>query len=197
MNPELNTEIAITAARLVVEEGLEYGQAKTRALRTLGLPARTALPGNDELEDQVREYLALFHADTQPAELAALRALAADWMERLAEFRPHLTGAVWRGTATRLSNIFLQLYCDDSKSTEIALLNQGIDFDVDQARNAKGDTVDRLLIAAMCRPLNEMVTIALTILDYDDQRGALKPDARGRSERGDLNALRQLLKEQD
>ena len=193
MTAELTTEIAATAARLVVEEGLEYGPAKTRALKTLGLPARTALPTNDELEDQVRDYLAIFCADTQPEELRALRELAAVWMERLAEFRPHLSGAVWRGTATRLSNIHLQLYCDDSKSCEIALLNQGIAYDVGQARNARGQTVDQLILDAPCRALNERIPIALTILDYDDQRGALKPDARGRTERGDLSALRQLL----
>ena len=102
MTSELTIEIAATAARLVVEEGLEYGPAKARALKVLGLPPRTALPSNDELEDQVREYLDIFCAETQPAELQALRELAAVWMERLAEFRPHLTGAVWRGTATRV-----------------------------------------------------------------------------------------------
>ncbi len=190
---ELSTEIAATAARLVVEEGLEYGPAKTRALRTLGLPGRTALPNNDEVEDQVRDYLALFCADTHPAELRALRELAAQWMERLKEFRPHLSGAVWRGTATRLSNIHLQLYCDDSKSAEIALLNWGVDFDTSQSRNPRGEVVDCLLVDVPCRALNDTITVALTILDYDDQRGALKPDARGRSERGDLAALRQLM----
>ncbi len=195
MSSELSTEIAAAAARLVVEEGLEYGPAKTRALRALGLPPRTKLPDNDELEDQVREYLSIFCADTQPAELAALREVAAVWMERLAEFRPHLTGAVWRGTATRLSNIHLQLYCDDSKSAEIALLNQGVDYDVGQARNSRGDAVDQLILDVPCRALNERVTLALTILDYNDQRGALKPDARGRTERGDLTALRHLMKD--
>ncbi|HEY1397435.1 hypothetical protein [Roseateles sp.] len=197
MTSELTQEIAATAARLVVEEGLEYGPAKSRALKVLGLPPRTALPNNDELEDQVREYLDIFCAETQPAELQALRELAAVWMERLAEFRPHLTGAVWRGTATRLSPIHLQLYCDDSKSTEIALLNQGIDFDVSQSRNPKGETVDQLILDAPCRALNERVAIALTILDHDDLRGGLKPDARGRTERGDLAALRQLMNSKD
>ena len=37
-------EIAATAARLVVEEGLEDGPAKRRAVRQLGLSSRTALP---------------------------------------------------------------------------------------------------------------------------------------------------------
>ncbi|MFX8110555.1 hypothetical protein ABTK99_19830, partial [Acinetobacter baumannii] len=85
----------------------------------------------------VREHIAIFHADTQPAELRALRELAAQWMDRLAEFRPHLTGAVWRGTATRLSNVHLQLYCDDSKAAEIALLNRGLSFDVAETTASK------------------------------------------------------------
>jgi hypothetical protein len=33
-------------------------------------------------------------------------------MERMADFRPYLAGAVWNGTATRLSGIY-QLFCDD------------------------------------------------------------------------------------
>ena len=91
---DATTEIAATAARLVVEEGLEYGPAKRRAAKQLGLTGRGELPDNDLLEAAVREYLDLFCSDTQPAELRALRELAAIWMERLAEFRPHLTGAI-------------------------------------------------------------------------------------------------------
>ena len=71
----------------------------------------------------MREYIALFCAETQPAELAALREVALQWMERLAPLRPYLTGAVWRGTATRLNPVRLQLYCDDPKAAEIALLD--------------------------------------------------------------------------
>lgn len=193
----LSQEIAATAARIVVEEGLEYGPAKQRALKALGLPRRTALPSNEELEDQVRDYLALFCADTQPGELAALRELAAQWMERLGEFRPHLVGAVWRGTATRLSPIFLQLYCDDGKAAEIALLNRGVDYEVASTTGPRGETVDQLLLDLPCRALGERVTLALTILDHDDLRGALKPDARGRSERGDLAALRRLMQQEE
>ncbi|HZN48690.1 MAG TPA: hypothetical protein VFB71_13790, partial [Ramlibacter sp.] len=60
----LQSEIAAAAARLVVEEGLEYGPAKRRAVRQMGLGARTALPDNDSIEDAVREYIAIFCADT-------------------------------------------------------------------------------------------------------------------------------------
>lgn len=190
---QASAEIAAAAARMVVEEGAEYGPAKRRAAKQLGLSGRADMPDNQEVEDAVFEYLALFCADTQPGELRALRELAAVWMARLAEFRPHLTGAVWRGTATRLNDIHLQLYCDDSKSAEIALLNQGLDYDVGSAPGPRGDSVDRLSLTIPCRALNEAIGLHLTILDADDLRGALKPDARGKAERGDLNALNKLL----
>ena len=136
----LAAEIAATAARLVVEDGLEYGPAKRRAAELVGRRGMAAaeLPGNDLVEAEVRAYLALFCADTQPGELAALRGVALRWMERLADFRPHLTGAVWRGTATRLNDVRIELYCDDPKSAEIALLNARVDYAVGSSRGPRG-----------------------------------------------------------
>ncbi len=183
--------IAVAAARLIVEEGMEYGAAKRRAARDLGVNARNGeLPGNDEIEDEVRAYLDLFHADTQPAELAELRRIAALWMERLAEFRPHLTGAVWRGTATRLSSVFIDLFCDDSKSAEIALIDQRVDYDVGSIDGPRGRLLDVLNLHVPSETIPGGVHLALTVRDYDDLRGALHRDARGRSDRGDLAALR-------
>lgn len=183
--------IAVAAARLIVEEGMEYGAAKRRAARDLGLNARSGeLPGNDEIEDEVRAYLDLFHADTQPAELAELRRIAALWMERLAAFRPHLAGAVWRGTATRLSSVCIDLFCDDSKSAEIALLDMRVDYDVSSVDGPRGRVLGVLNIQTPSRSLEDVVHVALTVRDYDDLRGALHRDARGRTDRGDLAALR-------
>jgi hypothetical protein len=183
--------IAAAAARLIVEEGMEYGAAKRRASRDLGLNGRGAeLPGNDEIEDEVRAYLDLFHADTQPAELAELRRIAAVWMEKLGAFRPHLTGAVWRGTATRLNSIFIDLFCDDSKSAEMALLDMRIDYDVSSVDGPRGRVLDVLNLYVRSQALDGAVHVALTVRDYDDLRGALQRDSRGRSDRGDLAALR-------
>ena len=195
MSSTFTAELAAAAARLVVEEGMEYGPAKRRAAKVLGRQsARGAdLPSNDEVEDEVRAYLDLFCADTQPAELAALREAAAAWMARLAEFRPYLTGAVWRGTATRLSSVHLQLYCDDSKAAELALIDRGVDYDVGSMSGPRGEPIDVLTVATRSVALGESVTIHLTVLDHDDLRGALKPDARGRTQRGDLAALRNLM----
>jgi hypothetical protein len=192
-----SAEIAAAAARLVVEEGMEYGPAKKRAARDLGRGRGTELPGNDAVEEQVREYLQVFCADTQPGELAALRRVALRWMQRLAEFRPHLSGAAWRGTATRLSNVHLDLYCDDPKSAEITLLNLGIDYELvgQQARGAGQEPYDVLSVSSRSEELGELVTLFLHIRDLDELRGALKPDATGRTLRGDASALRRLLED--
>jgi len=189
----LKEQIAAAAATMVVEEGLEYGPAKRRALKQLGLPARTALPDNDLVEAAVREYIALFCADTQPAELAALRQLALLWMQRMAEFRPFLGGAVWRGTATRLSDIYIQLFCDDPKSAEIALIEHQVDYEPRTVTGFTGESVEALSIRSLCKPLQETVGVHLMVYDHDDLRGALRPDARGLSPRGDLAAVAGLL----
>jgi len=189
----LKSEISAVAARMVVEEGLEYGPAKRRAVKQMGLPLRTALPGNDEIEDAVVEYLSVFCADTQPGELLALRRLALVWMERMAAFRPYLGGAVWHGTATRLSDIYIQLFCDDSKSAEISLIDHQVNYVPRTVIGFNGETVEALSVHAFCPDLNEEVGVHLLVYDRDDVRGALKPDVKGRPPRGDVMAVRRLL----
>ncbi|WP_406624359.1 hypothetical protein [Acidovorax sp. SDU_ACID1] len=195
MENALVTEIANVAARLVVEEGMEWGPAKRRAVKELGLSARTPLPDNDLVEDAVREYIGLFHADTQPMELRALRELALVWMQRMQAFRPYLGGAVWHGTATRLSDIYLSLFCDDSKSAEIALIDHHVNYEPRTVTGLRGEPVDALSLSSRSPVLGEEIGVHLLIYDLDDLRGALRPDARGRAPRGDADAVRKLLQE--
>jgi len=187
-------EVAASVARLVVDEGMEYAAAKRKVARDLR--SRPEMPSNEQVEDAVREHIQIFCADTQPAELQALREVAVLWMERLAEFRPHLSGAAWRGTATRLSSVHLDLYCDDPKAAEIMLINAGEDYDSGSLdRPGRREPLHVLTVASTSRALGEVVTVHLMLHDLDDQRGALKPDARGRSWRGDLAALRRVMQE--
>jgi len=199
MFDSLTEDIAAAAARLVVETGMEYGPAKHKAARALtrrgGAASRVELPSSEQVEDEVRAYIELFLGDTQPGELAALREVARQWMQRLAEFRPHLSGAVWRGTATRESAVHIDLYCDDSKAAEIALLNMGIDHDIHLLDAGHGAARDVLTVASPSRALGQPVTVQLIVNDHDDLRGALKPDNRGRTWRGDLAALQRLMAE--
>lgn len=190
---DASLEIAALAARWVVEEGLEYGPAKRRAAKQLGLSGRAALPDNHALEDAVVDYIAVFCADTQPLELLALRRLALVWMARLVQFRPYLGGAVWHGTATKNSDVYLQLFCDDCKSAEIALIDKKVSYVPRTVTGFNGDAVDALSVHAFCAELNQEIGVHLMIYDFDDVRGALKPDARGRTPRGDASAVRQLL----
>lgn len=195
----LTAEIAAEAARLVLDTGLEYGAARHKAARTLTRrsgAARAHMPSNEQIEEEVRTQIEVFHADTQPGELAVLRGIAQHWMARLAPFRPYLGGAVWRGTATRRSAILLDLYCDDPKSAEIELLNMGVRYEV-HTRQEAGDDVDILTVYAPCPAFGEPVPVHLAIRDHDALRGALKPDARGRTWRGEIEALQRCRQEAD
>jgi hypothetical protein len=188
----ITEEIAHIAARLVVEEGMEYAQAKRKAARGVG--GRPELPNNEQLEDAVREHIALFCADTQPLELHALREVALLWMQRLVDFHPHLSGAAWRGTATKLSAVHLDLYCDDPKAAEITLINAGEDYDVNSLdKPGRREPLPVLSLSSPSAALGEPVTVHLLLHDFDDLRGALKPDAQGRAWRGSGDALRRLM----
>ena len=189
----LKEEITAVAARLVVEEGLDFGSAKRRAVKQLGLTARSALPNNEDIERAVEDYIAIFCAETQPVELHALRILALDWMDRLEPFRPHVAGAVWHGSATRHSDIYLQLFCGDAKEAEIGLIDRGVRFEVRSVPGFHGERVDALSIHVWSPLLEEHIGLHLLVYDLDDMRGALQPDGRGRRPRGDAKALRAVI----
>lgn len=130
--------IATLAAELLAEEGFsDYGSAKRKALERLGLPPRTPLPDNGDVEAALKEHLALFGGEEHAQLIHALREAALDLMRQLARFSPHLVGPVLNGTATEASEITLALYTDDMKSVDFALLELGLPYDhVDRNSNA-------------------------------------------------------------
>jgi hypothetical protein len=188
-------EIAACAATWIVEHGLDYFAACRKAAEHLGLAGQRGLqmPDHLTLEDAVREHLALFHSDTQPIALRALRELAARWMKRLEVFDPHVGGAVWRGTATEHSPILLDLYTDDPTGPELALLNQGVAFEAGQRPGRGREPVPVIGLQVPCPSLGGLVPIEISVWSPDDLKGALKPDARGLRWRGTLAALMLLL----
>ena len=186
-------EIAAVAARLVVDEGQDYAAAKRAAIRQLGMHTRTPLPDNDTVEAAVREHIAVFCADTQPAELRALRELALLWMDRLQAFRPHLGGAAWHGTATRHSDLHMHLFCDDPKLAEWALIDHRVDYHPGTGTGWRGEPVEALTVRTRSEALGQWVLMHLLVHDLDGLRGALKPDSQGRKPRGDAAALRERL----
>jgi hypothetical protein len=177
-------EIAQSAARLIAEDGLDYASAKRKAARQLFGDTRVAgewLPDNDLIEEELREYIALFQSDTQPDELRRLREAALDWMRRLAEFNPYVTGAVLNGTANAHSDIHLQIFTDNPKDVAIYLLNQNVQYDVSETRHFAG-RADVETLSFLWRPRRDMDAIGVHVALYasDDLRGAVKADARAR-----------------
>jgi hypothetical protein len=140
-------EIAVGAARLIADEGLDYASAKRRAARDVlgdGAVSRGLLPDNDQVEAEVRRHLRLYGGEEHPRLLSALRRHATVLMRGLEPFDPRLVGAVLNGTATEFSDLQIHLYCDDVKAVEIHLLNEGVDFDVDEGDPEPGGPAERI-----------------------------------------------------
>ncbi len=120
----MRRRIAHAAARLLAEDGsLDYGSAKRKAARQLGAPTSQNLPDNQEIEEALRDYQALYQADETRECATLLKAIALEYMEKLAAYDPHLTGSVLNGTAGKFSDINLQLFTDDEKELEFLLMN--------------------------------------------------------------------------
>jgi hypothetical protein len=139
-------DIAAVAAALIAEQGIEdYGLAKRKALERLRLPPRTPLPDDARLIAALRAHLALFGGDEHRRLIEAMRLAAADLMQRLEAFQPHLAGPVLLGVATDHSEIELDVFSDDAKALDFALFDLGIEFDhCSQAGPATGTLRIRL-----------------------------------------------------
>lgn len=188
----LRAEIATAAARMIAEDGVDYGTAKRKAAKQIlgnNKVRGDVLPDNAMLEEEVRLYNELFFSDTQPARLLHLRNLAVRMMAELAPFQPHLTGAVLNGTAGAHSDIHLQLFTESAKDVEIYLLNKNIDFEVSESSHFKGrsDPVETLSF------IWQQEGIHLALYETDDLRGAIKKSSSGRQERADIHAVRALI----
>lgn len=139
-------EIAGAAARLMAEDGIDdFGFAKRKAARQLGLPEDGALPTNTEVEAELRTYLALYQAEEQPALLKQLRVVAVAAMRFLAEFNPYLTGPVLDGTACRYSAVELELFAESAKEVEIFLINHNIRYEHGRIPQGPGELPEAVL----------------------------------------------------
>ncbi len=134
-NQDMRRRIAHAAARLLAEDGsLDYGSAKRKAARQLGAPDSGSLPDNQQIEEALRAYQALYLADETRERLTTLRQTAIEYMEQLAAFDPHLTGSVLNGTASPHADINLQLFTDNQKDVEFMLMRLGTPYQVGEYR---------------------------------------------------------------
>lgn len=126
----MRRDIASLAARLMAKDGIgDFGLAKRKAAKNLGAPDSEALPTNQEIEEALRAYQAVFQEDELRERLVVLRRNALEMMRLLDEFHPYLTGPALDGTAGRYAEAEIELFADSAKDVEIFLLNTGIRFE--------------------------------------------------------------------
>jgi hypothetical protein len=119
------------AARIMADEMLhDFRLAKQKACQRLGYDGRSGLPGNDEIQAALQQYISLFKSATQPGLLQDLRRAALEAMEFLQAFQPRLVGAVLKGTADRFSPINLHVFADPVESVLQFLVEKNIPYDL-------------------------------------------------------------------
>ena len=170
--------IAAAAARIMAEEGIDdYARAKRKAARRLGVPNSEALPANDEIEAELREYLALYQAEAHPQRIGELRRAALAAMRALERFSPYLTGPVLAGVAGPYAAIELQLFPESTKDVELFLLDRGIAYEASDERRYTGD---RARAVAVLSTEWDGVPLRLSVFDPRDERSAMKTSQAGR-----------------
>lgn len=157
---DMRRRIAHAAARLLAEDGsLDYGSAKRKAARQLGAPDSGNLPDNQQIEEALRSYQAIYQADETRALLVRLRQTAIEYMEQMAAFDPHLTGSVLNGTAGPHADINLQLFTDDQKDVEFLLMRLDVPYQTSEHRagDSSGRSYPRFLIDDPRAPVDLVV----------------------------------------
>ena len=126
----MRERLAYQAARLMAEDGItDYAYAKRKAAKQMGAADTQHLPSNQEVEDALHSYRALYQQGSHPVVLRRLREEALAVMRLLESFHPYLTGSVLSGTAGEQSDINIMLFSDDVKAVLLFLLKQDLDFE--------------------------------------------------------------------
>lgn len=185
--------IAVHAARLMAQDGIEdYGLAKRKAAKLLGIPDARRLPNNDEIDAALREYRDIYQGEAHNLRIRRLRERAVQAMRELADFDPHLTGSVLAGMAGPYAVIHLQLFTDNPKAVELFLIDRGIAYKTGQSRLYAGQELRVLPVFSL---EGEDAEIEITVLDARDLRAPMRATAEGRIiDRARLAAVEALLR---
>ncbi len=161
--------ICAEAARIVVEEGVrDYHAAKRKAIARLNLPSDKNLPGNDEIETAVAEYLRLFRGTRRDTDLKRLRQLALEAMDFLARFEPRLVGAVLSGNITADTPIQFHVTADTPEEVGLWLHDRTIPFEQGERRVRFGG--ERQETMPLFRFSADDVTIEMVVFAREDAR---------------------------
>ena len=192
----MRMNIAAAAARIMAEEGIDdFALAKRKAARRVGAPASEALPANEEIEAELREYLALYQADEHPERVAELRELALEAMIALERFHPYLLGPVLSGIAGPHAGIELQLFPESTKDVELFLIDRNIPYEASDEKRYTGDRAREVAVVTLEW---QGVPLRLAVFDPRDERTALKNSQAGKvAPRAGIAELRALIEAGD
>ena len=155
----------------MVEEGVrDYQLAKRKAIQRLNLPWDKNLPGNDEIEAALTDYLRLFHGARLEADRRRLRRLALDAMQFLERFDPRLVGAVLAGTVIADTPVQLHVTADTPEMVGLWLQEHGIPFEQGERRarfnGERQENVPQFRFTA------DGVTVELYVFTLEEARAA-------------------------
>jgi len=202
---QLRQLVAQQAARMMAEEGIsDYAYAKRKAGRQLGVLDANCLPTNSEIEEEIKLFHEIYHADEQPLALHQLRSDALVVMQMLERFNPHLTGAVLDGTAGKYAETNIHLFADSLKDVEIFLLNKQVPYETDQktyrvtndrrSADRKGGDRKKVPVFTLEGPNG---FIKLSIFDTDDLRTPTKNNtSSGNASKVNTQGLQALMQAQ-
>lgn len=129
----LKWDIAQTAARLMHQQRLQdYGIAKRKALESLGLSTREALPENRLIDEALQQQLALFASEADREWAVKLQQTAQDASDFLADFRHYIGGSLASQTCKQDDRLEVHLYCDAPENLLWALQENQIPYDESQ-----------------------------------------------------------------
>ena len=193
--------IAQKAAQMMAEDGInDFGYAKKKAGKQLGVSEASVMPTNAEIEEEIRLYHEIYNADEQPLELAKLRQAALLTMQLFEKFNPHLTGSVLDGSAGKFSQTNIHLFADSAKDVEMFLLNQQIPFESSEKSYRVSDkpSKDKKEKVRKTVPVftleTELGLQKLSVFDVDDMRIAVKRTVDGsNAERLDIAGVQAML----
>lgn len=155
----------------MAEEGVrDYQLAKRKAIQRLNLPWDKNLPGNDEIEAALADYLRLFHGARLETDLRRLRQLALDAMQFLERFDPRLVGAVLGGAVVTDTPIQLHITADTPETVRLWLQEHSIPFEQGERTMRFGG--ERQENVPLFRFTADSVTVELCVFALEDARAA-------------------------
>lgn len=181
----LRIETAQRIAADIAENFSDWASARARALdelkSELGLIPAGAVPSSSEIESAVRAHYDLFSHAEHAELLKEKRLFALSLLQAFENVDIFLTGAVLNGCAHADSIIVLDVFTDDVKAFEAALIDHGIDFEpVESPHSAMPDPLESLgaLIYKRGSPTAEAVRFDLRpCSDRNRNPFRRKPDA--------------------